>query len=168
MLFDEKGQADTYEKRIAVARRSYDMLTEKLGFPPEDIIFDPNVLAVATGIEEHNNYAVNFIKATEWIKHNLPLLQGQRRHKQPVILVQGNRQGPRSHAFGVSLSCHKGRPRHGQLLIRECSRFTAKLTRDLLQLTEDVVLNRRKDGTERLVKFAESLKNDGKEGREGR
>lgn len=62
MLFDEKGQADTYERRIEVAERSYRLLTDKLGFPPEDIVFDPNVLAVATGIEEHNNYAVNFIK----------------------------------------------------------------------------------------------------------
>ena len=72
MLFDEKGQADTFEKRIAVAERSYHLLSEKAGFPPEDIIFDPNVLAIATGIEEHNNYAVNFIRATEWIKQNLP------------------------------------------------------------------------------------------------
>lgn len=72
MLFDENGQADTFEKRINVAERSYRLLVDNLGFPPEDIIFDPNVLAVATGIEEHNNYAVNFIKATEWIKQNLP------------------------------------------------------------------------------------------------
>ena len=72
MLFDEKGQADTLEKRIEVAGRSYRILCEKAGFPPEDIIFDPNVLAVATGIEEHNNYAVNFLKAAEWIKKNLP------------------------------------------------------------------------------------------------
>ena len=72
MLFDENGQADTYERRIALAERSYNLLVEKAGFPPEDIVFDPNVLAVATGIEEHNNYAVNFIRATEWIKQNLP------------------------------------------------------------------------------------------------
>ncbi len=72
MLFDETGQADTLAKRISVAERSYRLLVDKLGFPPEDIIFDPNVLAIATGIEEHNNYAVNFIQATEWIKQNLP------------------------------------------------------------------------------------------------
>ena len=72
MLFDENGQADTYERRIALAERSYNLLVGKAGFPPEDIVFDPNVLAVATGIEEHNNYAVNFIRATEWIKQNLP------------------------------------------------------------------------------------------------
>ena len=72
MLFDEKGQADTLERKTEVAERSYNLLVDKAGFPPEDIIFDPNVLAVATGIEEHNNYAVNFIKATEWIKENLP------------------------------------------------------------------------------------------------
>jgi len=71
MLFDEKGQADTLERKTAVAERSYNLLVDKLGFPPEDIIFDPNVLAVATGIEEHNNYALNFIKATEWIRKTL-------------------------------------------------------------------------------------------------
>ena len=73
MLFDEKGQADTLEKRISVAERCYRLLVDKLAFPPEDIIFDPNVLAIATGIEEHNNYAIDFIKTTEWIKQNLPL-----------------------------------------------------------------------------------------------
>ena len=72
MLFDENGQADTFERRIKVAERSYRLLIDKLGFPPEDIIFDPNVLAIATGIEGHNNYAINLIQATEWIKQNLP------------------------------------------------------------------------------------------------
>ena len=81
MLFDETGQADTYEKRISVAERSYRLLVDKLGFPPEDIIFDPNVLAVATGIEEHNDYAVNFIRATEWIKAEPSLCKGERRDK---------------------------------------------------------------------------------------
>src|SRR5690606_35494072 len=72
MAFDEKGQADTFERRIEICERAYKLLTEKVGFPPEDIIFDPNVLAIATGIEEHNNYAVDFIKTAEWIKKNLP------------------------------------------------------------------------------------------------
>jgi len=72
MLFDETGQADTLAKRISVAERCYHLLVDKLAFPPEDIIFDPNVLAIATGIEEHNNYAIDFIKTTEWIKQNLP------------------------------------------------------------------------------------------------
>src|SRR6185369_9638508 len=72
MAFDEKGQADTYERKVGICQRCYDLLTGKLGFPPEDIIFDPNIFAIATGIEEHNNYAVDFIKATRWIKQHLP------------------------------------------------------------------------------------------------
>jgi len=72
MAFDEQGQADTYERRIQICERAYKILTEKVGFPPEDIIFDPNILTVATGIEEHNNYAVDFVNATRWIKENLP------------------------------------------------------------------------------------------------
>src|SRR5690606_35548760 len=72
MAFDEKGQADTFERRIEICERAYKLLTEKVGFPPEDIIFDPNVLAIATGIEEHNNYADDFIKTAEWIKKDLP------------------------------------------------------------------------------------------------
>src|ERR1035437_6077810 len=72
MAFDEAGQADSYEKKIAICQRAYDILTQKVGIPAEDIIFDPNILTVATGIEEHNNYAVDFIKATKWIKANLP------------------------------------------------------------------------------------------------
>ena len=73
MAFDEKGQADSYERRIEICQRCYDILTKKVGFPPQDIIFDPNILTVATGIDEHNNYAVDYINATKWIKENLPL-----------------------------------------------------------------------------------------------
>ena len=72
MAFDEKGQADTFERRIEICKRAYDLLTQKAGFPPQDIIFDPNILAIATGIEEHNRYAIDFIRTTEWIKQNLP------------------------------------------------------------------------------------------------
>jgi 5-methyltetrahydrofolate--homocysteine methyltransferase len=72
MAFDETGQADTYERRIEICERAYKLLTEKINFPPEDIIFDPNILAIATGIEEHDNYGVDFINATKWIKENLP------------------------------------------------------------------------------------------------
>src|SRR5690606_26572892 len=73
MAFDEQGQGDNLERRIALCKRCYDILTQQVGFPPEDIIFDPNILTIATGLEEHNNYAVDFIKATSWIKENLPL-----------------------------------------------------------------------------------------------
>ena len=161
MLFDEKGQADTYEKRIAVARRSYDILTEKIGFPPEDIIFDPNVLAVATGIEEHNNYAVNFIKATEWIKHNLPYCKVSGGISNLSFSFRGNdrvREAMHSvflyHAIKAGLDMAIVNP--GMLQV-----YT-EIEPGLLQLAGDVVLNRRKDATERLVKYAESLKNEGK------
>ena len=83
MAFDERGQADTYERKIEVCARSYKILTEQVGFPPQDIIFDPNILTVGTGIEEHNSYAVNFIEATRWIKKNLPLAKvSQRGHRR--------------------------------------------------------------------------------------
>ena len=79
MAFDEQGQADSLERRIEICKRSYDILVNEVGFPPQDIIFDPNILTVATGLEEHNNYAVDFIKATRWIKENLALRQSKRR-----------------------------------------------------------------------------------------
>ncbi len=161
MLFDEQGQADTYEKRIAVARRSYDILTEKIGFPPEDIIFDPNVLAVATGIEEHNNYAVNFIRATEWIKQNLPHCKVSGGISNLSFSFRGNdkvREAMHSvflyHAIKAGLDMAIVNP--GMLQV-----YT-EIEPALLQLTLDVVLNRRKDATERLVKYAESLKSEGK------
>jgi 5-methyltetrahydrofolate--homocysteine methyltransferase len=161
MLFDEKGQADTYEKRIEVARRSYKILTEKAGFPPEDIIFDPNVLAIATGIEEHNNYAVNFIRATEWIKQNLPFSKVSGGISNLSFSFRGTdpvREAIHSvflyHAIKAGLDM--GIVNAGMLQVY------SEISPDLLQLTEDIVLNRRKDGTERLVKFAEGLKQKGK------
>jgi 5-methyltetrahydrofolate--homocysteine methyltransferase len=161
MLFDEKGQADTFEKRIAVAERSYKLLTEKAGFPPEDIIFDPNVLAIATGIEEHNNYAVNFIKATEWIKQNLPYTKvsgGISNLSFSFRGIDSVREAIHSvflyHAIKAGLDMAIVNP--GMLQV-----YT-EIQPDLHQLTEDVVLNRRKDATERLVKFAEGLKNEGR------
>jgi len=161
MLFDEKGQADTYEKRIAVAERSYKLLVEKIGYPPEDLIFDPNVLAVATGIEEHNNYAVNYIRATEWIKKNLPYAKVSGGISNLSFSFRGIdkvREAMHSvflyHAIKAGLDMGIVNP--GMLQVY------SEIPADLLQLTEDVVLNRRKDGTERLVKFAEGLKNEGK------
>jgi 5-methyltetrahydrofolate--homocysteine methyltransferase len=161
MLFDEKGQADTFEKRIAVAERSYRLLCDKAGFPPEDIIFDPNVLAVATGIEEHNNYAVNFIKATEWIKQNLPFAKVSGGISNLSFSFRGIdkvREAMHSvflyHAIKAGLDMGIVNP--GMLQV-----YT-EIPPDLLHLTEDVVLNRRIDATERLVKFAEGLKNEGK------
>jgi 5-methyltetrahydrofolate--homocysteine methyltransferase len=161
MLFDENGQADTYEKRISVAERSYRLLTGKLGFPPEDIIFDPNVLAIATGIDEHNNYAVNFIKATQWIKQNLPYSKVSGGISNLSFSFRGIdrvREAMHSvflyHAINAGLDMGIVNP--GMLQVY------SEIPADLLKLTEDVVLNRRKDATERLVKFAEGIRNEGK------
>ncbi|MBK7134197.1 MAG: methionine synthase [Bacteroidales bacterium] len=161
MLFDEDGQADTYERRIAVAERCYRLLVDKLNFPPEDIIFDPNVLAIATGIEEHNNYAVNFLRATEWIKANLPHVKVSGGISNLSFSFRGTdkiREAIHSvflyHAIKSGLDMGIVNP--GMLQV-----YT-EIDPVLLELTEDVVMNRRKDGTERLVKFAEGIKNEGK------
>jgi 5-methyltetrahydrofolate--homocysteine methyltransferase len=157
MLFDEQGQADTYERKISLAERSYRLLTEKAGFPPEDIIFDPNVLAIATGIEEHNNYAVNYIKATEWIKKNLPYAKVSGGISNLSFSFRGTdpiREAMHSVFLYYSIKAGQdmGIVNAGMLQVY------SEIPPDLLQLTEDVVLNRRKDATERLVKFAENLK----------
>jgi 5-methyltetrahydrofolate--homocysteine methyltransferase len=161
MLFDEVGQADTFEKRIKVAERSYKLLVDKLNFPPEDIIFDPNVLAVATGIEEHNEYAINFMKATEWIKKNLPGTKVSGGISNLSFSFRGTdivREAMHSvflyHAISAGLDMAIVNP--GMLQV-----YT-EIEPDLLQLTEDVILNRRKDSTERLVKFAENIQSRGK------
>ncbi|HLP75088.1 MAG TPA: methionine synthase, partial [Bacteroidales bacterium] len=161
MLFDENGQADTYEKRISVAERSYRLLVDKIGFPPEDIIFDPNVLAIATGMEEHNNYAINFINATKWIRQNLPHAKVSGGISNLSFSFRGIdkvREAMHSvflyHAIKAGLDMGIVNP--GMLQVY------SEIPADLLKLTEDVVLNRRKDGTERLVKFADGVKNEGK------
>ncbi|MBI9055626.1 MAG: methionine synthase [Bacteroidales bacterium] len=156
MLFDEKGQADTYERKIEIAEKSYRILTEKVGFAPENIIFDPNVLAVATGIEEHNNYAVNFIKATKWIKENLPHAKISGGVSNLSFSFRGNntvREAMHSaflfHAINEGMDMGIVNP--GMLEVYD------DIPKDLLQLIEDVVLNRRKDATERLIVFAEKI-----------
>jgi 5-methyltetrahydrofolate--homocysteine methyltransferase len=161
MLFDEKGQADTYERRIGVAERSYNLLVERLAFPPEDIIFDPNVLAIATGIEEHNNYAVNFIKATTWIKENLPYSKVSGGISNLSFSFRGfDRVREAMHSVflfhAIKAGLDMGIVNPGMLQVY------SEIPSDLLHLTKDVVLNRRKDATERLVKFAEGLKSEGK------
>ncbi len=156
MLFDEKGQADTYERKIEIAEKSYKILTEKVGFSPEDIIIDPNVLAVATGIEEHNNYAVNYIKATKWIKENLPHAKVSGGVSNLSFSFRGNntvREAMHSaflyHAINAGMDMGIVNP--GMLEVYD------DIPKDLLQLVEDVVLNKRKDATERLIAFAEKI-----------
>jgi 5-methyltetrahydrofolate--homocysteine methyltransferase len=157
MAFDEQGQADSLERRKEICGRSYKILTEKAGFPPEDIVFDPNVLTVATGLEEHNNYAVDFIEATHWIKQNLPRASVSGGISNISFSFRGNnpvREAMHSaflfHAIKAGLDM--GIVNAGMLGIYE------EIPKDLLELVEDVLLNRRPDATERLVKFAETVK----------
>ena len=157
MAFDEIGQADTFERKIEVCGRAYKILTEQVGFPPQDIIFDPNILTVGTGIEEHNNYAVNFIEATRWIKQNLPLAKVSGGVSNISFSFRGNnpvREAMHSaflyHAIKAGMDMGIVNP--GMLTVYE------QIPRDLLELVEDVLLNRRPDATERLVTFAETVK----------
>ena len=157
MAFDERGQADSFERKIEVCERSYRLLTEQAGFPPQDIIFDPNVLTVATGIEEHNNYAADFISATKWIKENLSFARVSGGISNVSFSFRGNnivREAMHSaflyHAIRAGLDMGIVNP--GMLEVYE------EIPKDLLELVEDVLLNRRPDATERLVKFADSIK----------
>jgi 5-methyltetrahydrofolate--homocysteine methyltransferase len=160
MAFDERGQADTFERKIEICERSYKILNEKLGFPPEDIIFDPNILAIGTGLEEHNNYAVNYLKATKWIKENLPYAKVSGGVSNLSFSFRGNdrvREAMHSvflfHAIAAGMDM--GIVNAGQLEIYD------EIPKDLLVLVEDIILNRRKDATERLIAFAENYKTAG-------
>ncbi|MCI0745108.1 MAG: methionine synthase [Verrucomicrobia subdivision 3 bacterium] len=161
MAFDERGQADTLERKAEICERSYKLLTEKVGFPPHDIIFDPNILTVATGIEEHNNYALNFIEAARWIKKNLLHAKVSGGISNISFSFRGNnvvREAMHAaflyHAIKAGLDM--GIVNAGQLEVYE------QIPKDLLELVEDVLLNRRPDATERLVRFAESVKEKGR------
>lgn len=164
MAFDEQGQADTYTRKIEICTRSYDILVNRVGFPREDIIFDPNIFAVATGIEEHNNYAVDFIEATRWIKANLPFALVSGGVSNVSFSFRGNEPVREAihtvflyHAIAVGMDM--GIVNAGQLGVY------ADLNPELRERVEDVVLNRRKeqgDATERLLEIAEQFKGDGK------
>jgi 5-methyltetrahydrofolate--homocysteine methyltransferase len=161
MLFDEKGQADSFARRIEVADRSYKLLTEKIAFPPEDIIFDPNVLAIATGIEEHNNYGVDFIKATAWIKKNLPHAKVSGGISNLSFSFRGiNKVREAMHSVFLYHSIKEGLDmgivNPGMLMVY------SDIDPELLELTEYVVLNRNADATEKLIKYAEGLQKDTK------
>ena len=157
MAFDEQGQAASYERRIEICTRAYKILTEIVGFPPEDIIFDPNILTVATGIEEHNNYAVDFIEATRWIRANLPGAHVSGGVSNISFSFRGNtpvREAMHSvflyHAVRAGMDM--GIVNAGVLAVYE------DIPKDLLERVEDVILNRREDATERLVEAAEAIK----------
>ncbi|ERP95246.1 B12-dependent methionine synthase [Marinobacter sp. ES-1] len=164
MAFDEDGQADTYERKTEICKRSYDVLTS-IGFNPADIIFDPNIFAIATGIEEHNNYAVDFINATRWIKENLPHASISGGVSNVSFSFRGNdavREAIHSvflyHAIKAGMNMGIVNP--GQLVIYD------EIEPDLKELVEDVVLNRREDSTDRLLEAAEKFKGKGGQAKE--
>jgi 5-methyltetrahydrofolate--homocysteine methyltransferase len=160
MAFDERGQAATYEDKIRICERAYRILVDEVGFPPEDIIFDPNILTVATGMEEHNNYAVDFINATRWIKANLPHAKVSGGVSNISFSFRGNnkvREAMHS-AFlyhAIEAGMDMGIVNAGMLEVYE------EIEPELKALVEDVLLNRRPDATERLVEYGETLKNAG-------
>ncbi len=157
MAFDENGQAATYADKIRICERAYKILVDEVGFPPEDIIFDPNILTVGTGIEEHNNYAVDFIEATRWIKNNLPHAKVSGGLSNVSFSFRGNnpvREAMHS-AFlfhAIKAGMDMGIVNAGMLEVYE------EIEPELKELVEDVLLNRRPDATERLVTFGEKLK----------
>ncbi len=160
MAFDETGQAADFNKKIEICQRAYKILTNEVGFPPEDIIFDPNILTVATGIEEHNNYAVDFINTVRWIKQNLPYAKVSGGISNLSFSFRGNdtvREAMHSaflfHAINAGLDM--GIVNAGMLQVYD------EIPKDLLLLVEDVILNRRKDATDRLIAFAEKIKHKG-------
>ena len=160
MAFDEKGQADTFERKVAIAKRAYKILVEEVGLPPQDIIFDPNIFAVATGIEEHENYGVDFINAVKAIKEAMPLVHVSGGVSNLSFSFRGNepvREAMHSvflyHAIQAGMDM--GIVNAGQLAVYE------KIDPELREACEDVVLNRRKDSTERLVTLAEKFKGAG-------
>lgn len=162
MAFDEQGQADNLQRRVDICQRAYDILTQQVGFAPQDIIFDPNIFAVATGIEEHNNYAIDFIEATRIIKQRMPLTKVSGGVSNVSFSFRGNdhvREAIHSvflyHAIKAGMDM--GIVNAGQLVVYD------EIEPQLRELCEDVILNRRPDSTERLVAFAETVKATGKE-----
>ena len=160
MAFDEQGQADTAERKIQICARAYKILTEEVGFPPEDIIFDPNIFAVATGIEEHNNYGVDFIEATHWIRQNLPHAHVSGGVSNLSFSFRGNEPVREAmHAVflyhAIQAGMDMGIVNAGQLAVYD------QIDQELRDACEDVVLNRRDDATERLLEIAERFRGDG-------
>jgi 5-methyltetrahydrofolate--homocysteine methyltransferase len=161
MAFDETGQADTFARKIEICKRAYDLLTQKIGFPAEDIIFDPNIFAIATGIEEHNNYAVDFINATRWIRENLPHAKISGGVSNVSFSFRGNDPAREAihtvflyHAIKAGMTM--GIVNAGMVGVYD------DLDPELRERVEDVVLNRREDATERMIEFAATLKAGGK------
>src|SRR6185503_7796491 len=162
MAFDEKGQADSYQRKIDICARCYRILTETVGFPAEDIIFDPNIFAVATGIEEHNNYGRDYVEAVGWIHRNLAHAKTSGGVSNFSFSFRGN--DPVREAMHTAFLYHAtkagltmGIVNAGQLGVY------ADIPPELLERVEDVIFNRRPDATERLVEFADSFKGQKKD-----
>ncbi|QTP59061.1 methionine synthase [Billgrantia antri] len=160
MAFDEAGQADTFARKTEICQRAYELLVERVGFPPEDIIFDPNIFAIATGIEEHDNYAVDFIEATRWIREHLPHAMVSGGVSNVSFSFRGNNPVREAiHSvflyYAIRAGLTMGIVNAGQLAVYD------DLPDELREAVEDVVLNRRSDSTERLVELAEKYKGDG-------
>lgn len=162
MAFDETGQADTYERRIEICKRSYNVLVNKVGFPAEDIIFDPNIFPVATGMEEHRRNAVDFFRATKWIKENLPYASVSGGVSNVSFSFRGNdRVREAMHSAFLYHAVNHGMTMG--IVNPEMLEIYDQIPKDLLEYVEDVLLDRRDDATERLLAFAENIKGDTKE-----
>ncbi len=161
MAFDEKGQADTFERKTEICRRAYDLLVNEADFPPEDIIFDPNIFAIATGIEEHSNYAVDFINATRWIRANLPHAKVSGGVSNVSFSFRGN--DPAREAIQTVFLYHAIQAGMTMGIVNAgMMGVYSELAPELRERVEDVVLNRRADATERMIEFAATLKAGGK------
>ena len=157
MAFDEQGQAATYADKIRICERAYRILVDEVGFPPEDIIFDPNILTVGTGIEEHNNYAVDFIEATRWIKQNLPHAKVSGGLSNVSFSFRGN--NPVREAMHSAFLFHAIKAGMDMAIVNAgMLEVYEEIEPELKELVEDVLLNRKPDATERLVMFGEKLK----------
>ena len=162
IAFDEQGQADSYERRIEICKRAYDILVNEVNFPPQDIIFDPNILTVATGLEEHNNYAIDFINATRWIKENLPYAKVSGGVSNISFSFRGNE--PVREAMHTVFLYHAIKAGMDMGIVNAAQLGVySDIPADMLELCEDVLFNRRDDSTERMVAFAETVKSKGKE-----
>ena len=161
MAFDETGQADTFQRKTEICQRAYQLLIEKVGFPPEDIIFDPNIFAIATGIDEHNNYAIDFIEATRWIRQNLPHAKVSGGVSNVSFSFRGN--DPAREAIHTVFLYHAIRAGMSMGIVNAgMMGVYDDLDPELRERVEDVVLNRRDDATERMIEFAATLKAGGK------
>jgi len=161
MAFDEQGQADTYDRRISICKRAYDILVDQLNFPPQDIIFDPNIFPVATGIEEHRNYALDFFKAAKWIRKNLPHAHVSGGVSNVSFSFRGNQKVREAmHAVFLYHAIQHGMDMG--IVNPTMLEVYDEIDKELLERVEDVLLNRREDATERLLEFAETVKGSAK------